>query len=72
MKLLGFQLEVYSRNFNSLSYSQGLTKIEEKSKQLIIDFINTHILKRLEKSLGINWSLIKKNQSVIQNQTIPF
>ena len=40
-------LEVYSRNFKDFKISQNLSNVEEKAKQSLFDFINTHILEEV-------------------------
>lgn len=42
-------LEVYSRNFKNFKIPQCLSDVEEKARQSLIDFINTHILEELRK-----------------------
>lgn len=42
-------LEVYSRNFKNFKIPQSLSDVEEKARQFLIDFINTHILEGLRK-----------------------
>lgn len=42
-------LEVYSRNFKNFKIPQSLSDVEEKARQSLIDFINTHILEGLRK-----------------------
>ena len=40
-------LEVYSRNFKNFKIEQCLSKIEEKQRQSLLNFINTHILEEI-------------------------
>lgn len=42
-------LEVYSRNFKNFKIPQCLSDVEEKARQSLIDFINTHILEEFRK-----------------------
>ena len=53
-------LEVYSRNFNNFNITQGLSDVEEKARQSLLDFINTHILEEVRRKFRNRLKFNKK------------
>lgn len=47
-------LEVYSRNFKNFKNPKCLSDVEEKARQSLFDFINTHLLEEVRRKLEIN------------------
>ena len=42
-------LEVYSRNFKNFKIPKCLSDVEEKARQSLFDFINTHLLEEVRR-----------------------
>lgn len=57
-------LEVYSRNFKNFKIAQCLSDIEEKEKQSLLDYINTHILVEVRRKFRNRLKFNKKEPSL--------
>ena len=57
-------LEVYSRNFKNFKIQQCLSDIEEKQRQSLLNFINTHILEEIRGKFRNRLKFNKKEPSL--------
>lgn len=57
-------LEVYSRNFKNFKIPQCLSDIEEKQRQSLLNFINTHILEEIRGKFRNRLKFNKKEPSL--------